>query len=150
MPASATFQQRGPGLQGGLFPGIICGRLFDGIASDQERTLDINREVTNGMAIYRIAGRIDGVTTPELESAVTSTINGGTPRVIFDMRAVTYVSSAGLRVILSTAKRAKAAQGGLAIFGLQSEVNEVFEISGFQNMFPIVSDENEARSRLGA
>src|SRR4051794_19078583 len=121
-----------------------CGR--SGMASAQERTLDINQEMTNGMAIYRIVGRLDGLTSPDLESAVKSTISGGTLRVILDMRAVTYVSSAGLRGILSSAKRAKAADGGLAVFGLQSSVDEVFKASGFQNMLPIVSDEDEARS----
>jgi len=120
------------------------------MASAQERTLDINQEMTNGTAIYRIAGRLDGLTSPDLESAVKSTISGGTLRVILDMRAVTYVSSAGLRGILSSAKRAKAAEGSLAVFGLQSSVNEVFEASGFQNMLPIVSDETEARSKVGA
>jgi hypothetical protein len=54
-----------------------------------------------------------------------------------------------LRVILKTAKQAAAAKGGLAIFGLQSAVNEVFEISGLQKFIPITSDETEARSRLG-
>ena len=112
--------------------------------------MDINQEVTHGMAVYRITGRIDGLTSPDLESALSSTINGGTSRVILDMRAVTYISSAGLRCILSTAKRAKAGQGGLAVFGLQSAVNEVFEASGFNTVLPVVSDENEARLRLGA
>ena len=111
--------------------------------------MDINQEMTNGMAIYRIAGRLDGLTSPDLESAVKSAISGGTPRVILDMRAVTYVSSAGLRGILSSAKRAKAAEGSLAVFGLQTEVNEVFEASGFSTVLPVVSDENEARLRLG-
>ena len=112
--------------------------------------MDINQEVTHGTAVCRITGRIDGLTSPDLEQALSSSINGGTSRVILDMRAVTYISSAGLRCILSTAKRAKAGQGGLAVFGLQSAVNEVFEASGFNTVLPVVSDENEARLRLGA
>jgi anti-anti-sigma factor len=112
--------------------------------------LDIKSEVAGGTVIYRLAGRIDASTGPNLESAVSSVIDQGTPRVIFDMRAVTYISSAGLRVVLSSAKRAKAAKGGLAVFGLQPAVNEVFAVSGFQHVLPIASDENDARSRLGA
>jgi len=121
-----------------------------GIASAQEHVLDINREMLHGVAVYRITGRIDGLTSPDLESAVGSAIDGGTPRIILDMRAVNYVSSAGLRSILSTAKRAKTAEGGLAVFGLQPAVNEVFVASGFHNALPVVADESEARSRLGA
>jgi anti-sigma B factor antagonist len=65
------------------------------------------------------------------------------------MREVTFISSAGLRVVVMTAKRATAARGGLSIFGVQSAVNEVFEISGLQKFITIASDEAEARSKLG-
>jgi anti-sigma B factor antagonist/stage II sporulation protein AA (anti-sigma F factor antagonist) len=95
-------------------------------------------------------GRLDASTAPNLESAVASTLSGGTARIILDMCEVTFISSAGLRVILMTAKQALAAKGGLAIFGLRSAVNDVFEISGFQKFIPIASDETEARSKLGA
>jgi anti-anti-sigma factor len=106
--------------------------------------------VADGVAVYHIVGRLDALTSPNLESAVGSALSGENPRIIFDMGEVTFISSAGLRVILMTAKQAAAAKGGLAIFGLQSAVNEVFEISGLQKFIPIASDETEARSKLGA
>ena len=111
--------------------------------------MELKSEVTDGVAVYRIAGRMDALAGQNLESAVGSVISGGSPRVIFDMREVTYISSAGLRSILSIAKRAKGAHGGLAVFGLQSAVDEVFEISGFRNIIPIVPDEIQARALLG-
>jgi anti-anti-sigma factor len=111
--------------------------------------LEVRTEVAGGVAVYRIVGRLDALTSPNLESAVGSALSGGNPRIIFDMAEVAFVSSAGLRVILKTAKQAAAAKGGLVIFGLQSAVNEVFEISGLQKFIPVASDETEARSRLG-
>jgi len=111
--------------------------------------LEVRTEVAEGVAVYRIVGRLDALTSPNLESAAGSAISGGNPRIIFDMSEVTFISSAGLRVILKTAKHAATAKGGLAIFGLQSAVNEVFEISGLQKFIPITSDEAQARSRLG-
>src|SRR5262249_4771222 len=99
-------------------------------------------------AIYRISGKIDALTGPTLESALA--INENNARVILDMRGVTYISSAGLRVIVQAAKRAKGSKGGVVIFGLQPLVMEVFEVSGLGNIIPIASDETEARSRLGA
>jgi anti-anti-sigma factor len=101
-------------------------------------------------AVYRIVGRIDALTSPKLQSSIGSVINGGSPRVILDMRDVTYMSSAGLRFILTVAKQAAAARGGLAVFGVQPAVSEVFESSGFQNIIPIVSDEAQARASLEA
>jgi anti-anti-sigma factor len=60
------------------------------------------------------------------------------------------ITSAGLRAVLVTAKQATAANGGLAIFGVQSAVDEVFEISGLKRFISIALDEAEARSKLGA
>jgi anti-anti-sigma factor len=101
------------------------------------------------MAVCRIVGRLDASTAPNLESAVASALSGVTSRIICDMGEVTFISSARLRVVLMTAKQALASKGGLAIFGLRSDVNDVFEISGFQKFIPIASDETEARSKLG-
>jgi anti-anti-sigma factor len=118
-------------------------------ALPEELNLEISREVTDGVAVYRIVGRIDASTGQNLESAIGSDIRGS-PRIIFDMGEAAFISSAGLRIILMTAKQVAAAKGSFAIFGLQSAVNEVFEISGLQKFIPIASDETDARSKLGA
>ena len=112
--------------------------------------MEVKTEAAGGVTVYRIVGRLDALTGPNLESAVGAAFRGEKPRIIFDMGEVTFISSAGIRVILKTAKQAAAAKGGLAIFGLQSAVNEVFEVSGLQKFIPIVADETEARSKLGA
>jgi anti-anti-sigma factor len=112
--------------------------------------LDVRSEIADGLAVFRIAGRIDGLTSQDLESAVGPALSGETPRIIFDMREVTVISSAGLRVVVMTAKRAAAAKGGFSIFGVQSAVDEVFEISGLQKFVTFASDETEARSKLGS
>ena len=112
--------------------------------------MELTSEVENGVALYHIIGRIDATTCHDLESAIGSAMRGGASRIIFDLSGVDFISSAGLRVILVTAKTAAAAGGGLAIFGVQSVVNEVFSISGIGKMIPIVSEETEARAKLGA
>jgi anti-anti-sigma factor len=112
--------------------------------------LEVRHEVADGVALSRITGKIDALTGPSLQAAAAAAINGGNPRVIFDMREVSYISSAGLRVIVMTAKHAKAANGGLAVFGLQPAISEVFEITGLGTVIPIASNEAEARSKLRA
>ena len=113
--------------------------------------LEVRSEVANGVAIYRISGRLDAeaATGQGLQSAVGSAIDGGNARIIFDMREVTLITSAGLRVVLVMAKQAAAAKGGLAIFGVKSAVDEVFEISGLKQFISVALDEAEARSKLG-
>jgi anti-sigma B factor antagonist len=112
--------------------------------------LEVRSELAGSVAVYRIVGRIDALTSRDLESAVGSATRDGTSRIIFDMSEVDFISSAGLRVILVTAKNAAAAKGGLSIFGVQPAVNEVLEISGVKTIIPIASDEAEARAKLGA
>ena len=121
-------------------------------ASQEGFALEVRSEAADGVAIYRISGRLDAeaATGQGLQSAVGSAINGGNARIIFDMREVTLITSAGLRVVIVTAKQAEAAKGGLSIFGVRSSVDEVFEVSGLKGFIPIVSNEGEARAKLGA
>jgi anti-anti-sigma factor len=108
--------------------------------------LEVRSGVADGVAVYRIIGRIDASTGHDLGSAA----GGGTSRIVFDSNEVDFISSAGLLVILVTAKRAAAAKGGPSIFGIQSAVIEVFEIFGVRTIMPVVSDETEACVMLGA
>jgi anti-sigma B factor antagonist len=112
--------------------------------------LNVSTKAADGVAVIRIDGRLDALTSPELQSAAGAAITGGNAWVIYDMRDVGYVSSAGLRTILLTTKQAKAAHGGVAVFGLQPAVKEVFDISGYGTIVPIAADETEARAKLGA
>ena len=108
--------------------------------------VEARKESAGGAVVYRIKGKLDASTAPGLDSAIV--VNQDSSRIILDMREVTYVSSAGLRVIVLAARRAQAAKGGLALFGLQASVREVFDAAGFGNIVPVGSDENEARSKL--
>jgi anti-anti-sigma factor len=114
--------------------------------------LEVRSEVIDGVTVLRIAGNFDAqaLTNEILESGVRAAVSAGTPRIIFDMREVRFITSAGVRVVVMTARRATAAKGGLSIFGVQPEVKEVFEVSGLASIIPIASDEAEARSKLGA
>jgi anti-anti-sigma factor len=110
--------------------------------------MEITSKIDGDLVIFQLAGRIDAATSPAVENAVNTAVGGGGKRVIFDMNGVSYVSSAGLRVILLAAKKAAAAKGGMAVFGLQSGVQEVFSVSGFGRIVPITADEAEARQKL--
>jgi anti-anti-sigma factor len=119
--------------------------------SQEGSELEVRSEIIDGVAVFRIAGKFDtqALTNEVLQSGVGGAVNAGNPWIIFDMREVNFITSAGVRVVLMTAKRAAAAKGGLSIFGVRSEVNKVFEISGLTKIIPIASDEAEARSKLG-
>jgi anti-anti-sigma factor len=108
--------------------------------------VEVRKETARGAVVYRIRGQLNVFTSANLESALT--INEGGSRVILDMREVTYVSSSGFRVIVQAAERARAAKGGVVVFGLQTLVKDVFDLSGLEKIIPNASDETEARSKL--
>ncbi len=112
--------------------------------------MQITSQIDGPVTVLTIAGRIDSRTMTSLEQAAATVVDGGGSRVVLDMGAVDYVSSAGLRAILIAAKKAKAAGGGLALFGVQPGVSEVFETSGFGDVVPIVPTHADARRILTA
>jgi anti-anti-sigma factor len=112
--------------------------------------MDITSTLDDGVIVFNIVGAIDFATSKDVEHAVNAAIQGGSQRMVFDMRQVSYVSSAGLRAILMAAKKAKSAGGGVAVFGLQADVEEVFTIAGFGKIVPIASSDTHARELLGA
>ena len=90
-----------------------------------------NSEVTT----LALIGRLDTVTAPELEkelAALLPEINA----LVFDMEALEYISSAGLRVILKTQK-ALAVKDGLKLINVSDAVKEVFDITGFSDFLTI-------------
>jgi len=111
--------------------------------------MNVITEVKGEILIHRISGRIDTATSPEAEGKLTADLRQGR-RVAFDMSAVSYVSSAGLRVVLMAAKLARANAGAVVLFGLQPTVREVFAISGFDRLVTIREDEAAALAALGA
>jgi anti-anti-sigma factor len=112
--------------------------------------MDITSGIDGDLVRFQVTGSIDASTSPNVEHAVNTAVAGGGKRLIFDMSQVTYISSAGLRAILLAAKKAKAAGGGAAVFGLASNVEEVFTVAGFGRIVPMASSEAEARAKLQA
>jgi anti-anti-sigma factor len=112
--------------------------------------MEITSRIDGDLIQFHVVGRIDASTSGNVEQAVNTAIGAGSQRVIFDMREVDYISSAGLRAILVAAKKAKAAGGGVAVFGLQAGVAEVFTVAGFGKIIPIVASDAEAREKLRA
>jgi anti-anti-sigma factor len=94
-------------------------------------------------------GRVDSVTSAELERIVTSRIDSGARRLVLDLSGVEYISSAGLRVLLMAAKRLKAPPAALALCGLGPGVRAVLELAGFLPLFTVEAGREQALARVG-
>jgi anti-anti-sigma factor len=86
--------------------------------------------------IFSIQGRLDAVSVPELEERLNQWFEQSETKLIFDLDRLDYISSAGLRVFLTTAKKMKARGGKLCMARLRENVKNVFTISGFIALIP--------------
>ena len=89
--------------------------------------------------VLAVSGRIDAVSGAGTEKACLAAIEEAS-KVALDLRAVNYMSSAGLRVLLSSLKFATSRNGAFALIAPQEAVREVLEMSGFSKIFLIVDD----------
>ena len=76
-----------------------------------------------------LEGRLDTTTAPELETVLNEQLGDAT-ELVFDMKDLEYISSAGLRVLLSTQKRMNR-RGSMKVVGVSETIMEIFEITGF-------------------
>ena len=104
----------------------------------------INIERDGGTVIAKITGRLDGANAQEFQGELTDSIEEGDRAVILDFENLSYISSAGLRVILITAKALKRQDAELAVCSLSDPIREVFEISGFDQIIPVRDTQADA------
>jgi anti-anti-sigma factor len=93
-------------------------------------------------------GRLDSVSSGELERRVVERIDAGDRRLVLDLAGVEYISSAGLRVLLMAAKRLKDPPAAVVLCGLGPAVRSVLELAGFLPLFTIEPARAEALARL--
>ena len=91
-----------------------------------------------------LQGRIDGMTTPELDQLFIDLITEGTRRICVNLQAIQYISSVGLRVFLKTQKQLTRAAGKLLIQHPSEEVLQVFTLSGFDKLFEFIQGDCDA------
>ena len=98
----------------------------------------------DSVCVIRIEGNLDTNTAPEAEEKIGALISDGAERVLADLGALEYISSAGLRVLLWTAKQLGAKKGELRVCSLNETVREVFDMSGFSSILGVYDSEGDA------
>ena len=95
--------------------------------------MKINFNKDNGILNAALEGRLDTTTAPELESFFESNYDGKCS-IVIDFKKLSYISSAGLRVLLAAQKKTK---GAMKLVNVSEAVMEVFEITGFAEILVI-------------
>ena len=100
--------------------------------------------------IVSAKGRIDGANATEVQGVLSSAIEPGVKLMLLDLGGLTYISSAGLRVIMLTARTLDRSGAKFAVGSPAGPIREVFQISGFDQIIPIFDSKAEAIESLGS
>ncbi len=94
--------------------------------------MNIKKKKDGSTATFAISGRIDTATAPEVDEFVNKNLDG-VQNLILDFKEVNYVSSAGLRVLLSLQKKMMV-KGEMKLINVNDAVSDVFEVTGFDEI----------------
>jgi anti-anti-sigma factor len=111
--------------------------------------MDVSTEIHNGVAIASLSGRLDGFGSQQLDSHFQSaTANDEIGTLVVDLRAVSYISSAGIRSLLTIDKALRARNGKFAIAGLSNYCRDVIEMAGFAEVWTLYKTPTDALNDL--
>lgn len=89
-------------------------------------------------------GRLDQTLNPQLEQSLDELLGEGHTRLMIDLSEVTYINSGGLRCLVTAWRQSREQGGDLVIFGLNSRLEEIFSLVGFDRVFQIYATFDDA------
>jgi anti-sigma B factor antagonist len=98
--------------------------------------MDVHIDTINGVHVVALSGTLDANTSPAVQQEILSLAREGA-RLLFDMRAVSFMSSAGLRLLLTTYRYVGDHQGVVALAGLSEDLKDTMAMAGFLLFFTV-------------
>lgn len=106
--------------------------------------MEIKTNEVAGITFVYLNGEIKSTTSGEVMDTLVGLVKGGSNKLLLNIKGVAFISSAGLRSILVTAKLLQNSDGQMRICGANGSVKNVLETSGFTSLVNLYSDESEA------
>ena len=113
------------------------------------KNLTVQGERKGDVLIANTAGRVDGANAREFQDALETLLKDNANAMILDLQNLSYISSAGLRVILLISKQLQGKGATFGVCSLSSAISEVFQISGFDKIIPTHAAQADALSAIG-
>lgn len=110
--------------------------------------MEISEEKRGAALIFRLKGRLDSTTSPEVDNRILAAINPNDKDVILDFSALDYISSAGIRVLVHCHKELEKRQGRIFLASVPKPIENVLYITGFIPYFKIFESLNGALEAL--
>ena len=110
--------------------------------------MELHERTEDGVIVLEISGRVDSVTAPELGARLSAILGMPQRRVLIDVAALEYVSSAGFRVLFLATRQAGDSDGRIVLCGLSGKARELFSIAGFLKLFTVAPTREEGLAAL--
>jgi len=109
--------------------------------------VDITIEEEGDVHIVTIDGRMDASSTPVIEKKLAKLLEVS-KKILIDFSKVSYLSSAGMRLLLSATKKMHAHKGQILFFGMSDDVLEIIKMAGFERILKIFPTKKDALKNL--
>jgi anti-sigma B factor antagonist len=110
--------------------------------------VEISQKREGDIVVLSPVGQIDNETSAGFQTQLLEVVGEGSGRVLLDFTSVDYISSAGLRALMTASKKTKAGGGRIAVTALNKMVKEIYEISRFTLIVPAFDSAAEATAAL--
>jgi anti-sigma B factor antagonist len=117
--------------------------MFEGQINCMSK-MEIIQSLIDGISVLSVSGKIDAVTSKDLEAVLIELIEHNKKFLIVNMEKVEFLSSSGLRVLMASLNKLKHKDGDLLLAALQPFVKDVFFMTGANRFFPIYPSQGEA------
>lgn len=106
--------------------------------------MNIHTTQVDNITAVAVKGRVDSVSSDGLGDRLGGLIRCDSPRLAINLKDVDYISSTGLRVLLIAARAVEQAGGRMVLCGMPKEIQRLFDIAGFSELFTILPTQDEA------
>jgi len=100
--------------------------------------MEVKKTQSGNKVTFALSGRLDANTSPPFQEEFIPAFDGATSIVEIDLTGLTYISSAGLRVLLLGEKTAKSKSIAMSLRNVSQEIKEIFDMTGFSDILHIV------------
>ena len=114
---------------------IRCAARAEAYNEEENVIMTINKKQNGSALEIALEGRLDTMTAPELEAELNSSLKSA-DSLVLDFSKLNYISSAGLRVLLS-AHKTMCVKGGMKVTNVNEIVREVFDVTGFSDILTV-------------
>lgn len=110
--------------------------------------MEIAEQQAGDITVVEVKGRIDSSTAKLFSERLSNAIQAGDARVVVDFEHIIYISSAGFRALLMAGRLADETNGKMALCGLSAEVQRLFDLGAFSDLFEIYPSREDGVTKL--